>query len=34
MADMRERLDNLCCGMYTLAVFRSLLDDDSLFTLM
>lgn len=30
MADIREKLDNLNCGMDTLAVFRSLLDDNVL----
>lgn len=30
MADIREKLDNLNCGMDTLAVFRSLLDDKAL----
>ena len=34
MADMRERLDNLCCGMDTLAVFRSLHEDKALRILM
>lgn len=33
MADMREKLDNLCCGLDTLAVFRSLLSDDAIRTL-
>lgn len=30
MADIREKLDNLNCGMDTLAIFRSLLDDKAL----
>ncbi len=34
MADMRERLDNLCCGLDTLAVFRSLHEDKALRILM
>lgn len=33
MADMRERLDNFCCGLDTLAVFRSLLEDNAIRTL-
>ena len=34
MADMREKLDNLCCGLDTLSVFRSLHEDKAVKVLM